>query len=156
MCRKSIAAASPWLQCLLLRLAQYDVEPRYLMGKDDVIADSPSQVSPLEPESEDRDNFGTILVHHTTSEILATVSQLEAVRLETQADQVLSQLNARFSGMARYWEGHLRKHLPILDLPGWGVIWRQVNHQDSQVHDSHIQWKEFLHVGHLGEEKMLL
>ena len=82
--KKSIAVANPELQCLLLRLAKYDVELTYLKGKDNVIADAFNKVSPLEPESEDRDNFGTIQVYHITSEVPASGSQPEAVRVVTQ------------------------------------------------------------------------
>ena len=38
--KKSVAAASPQLLCLLLRLAKYDIELPYLKGKDYVIADA--------------------------------------------------------------------------------------------------------------------
>ena len=62
--KESIAAASPQLQCLLFWLAKYDIELTYLKGKHNVIADAPGQVILLEPDSEDRDNFGAIPVHH--------------------------------------------------------------------------------------------
>ena len=70
--KKSIAAASLQLQCLLLRLEKYNVELTYLKGKDNVMADALSPVSPLEPGAEERDNLGAILVHHITSKIPAT------------------------------------------------------------------------------------
>ena len=57
-------------------LAKYDVELTYLKGKDNVIADALSWVSPLEAETKDRDNFGVIPVHHITSEVSAIGSQL--------------------------------------------------------------------------------
>ena len=38
--KRSIAAAIPQLQCLLLRLAKYDVELTYFKGKDNVIVDA--------------------------------------------------------------------------------------------------------------------
>ena len=44
--KKSIVCNSPRLQRLLLRLSQYDVNIEYLKGKDNVIADALSRVSP--------------------------------------------------------------------------------------------------------------
>ena len=46
MCKKSIVSNSPHLQRLLLRLSHYDVEIEYLKGKENVIADALSRVSP--------------------------------------------------------------------------------------------------------------
>ena len=63
----------------------------YLKGKDNVIADALNLVSPLEPKPEDADNFGVIPVHHITSEINTTGSQLEAISVAKQADSVLNQ-----------------------------------------------------------------
>ena len=89
--KKSIAVVSPQLQCLLLWLANYDVELIYLKGKQKVIANALSQASPLEPEPEDKDNFDVFPVHHIPSEISATGSSLETIRVATAADPVHSQ-----------------------------------------------------------------
>ena len=51
--KKTIATSSPRLQRLLLRLAQYDVNIEYLRGKENVIVDALSQVTPLKPELRD-------------------------------------------------------------------------------------------------------
>ena len=47
---KTIAAASPHLQRLLLRLAQYDLDISYLKGKKNVIADALSRILPKREE----------------------------------------------------------------------------------------------------------
>ena len=47
---KTIVAASPHLQRLLLRLAQYDLDITYLKGKKNVIADALSRISPKREE----------------------------------------------------------------------------------------------------------
>ena len=91
ICKKSTAAAIPQLQCLPLRLAKYE-EQTYVYDRNNVIAEALSQVSPLKPESEDRDNFGTLQAHHITSEITPTGSWLEAATVATQVGQVPSQL----------------------------------------------------------------
>ena len=68
------------------------MELTYLKGKDNVIMDALSNVSPLVPGAVEKDNFDAIPVHHITSDILAVESQLERVRVETQGDPELSQL----------------------------------------------------------------
>ena len=90
--RRSIVAASPQLQWLLLWQTKYDVKLKYLKGKDNAIADAFSCVSLLEPETADKDDFDTIPVHMIMSEVSAMESQLERVRMAMQADPVLSQL----------------------------------------------------------------
>ena len=46
----------------------------YLKGKDNIITDALSQISPLKPESAKKGDFDTILVHNIMSEIPATES----------------------------------------------------------------------------------
>ena len=68
--KKSIATTSPRLQRLLLRLAHYDVDIKYLKGKSNVIADACSQVSPLTEYKKSDRSFGTrdvIPVHQISS-----------------------------------------------------------------------------------------
>ena len=66
--KKSIISASPRLQRLLLRLAHYNLSIEFLRGKDNVIADALSRVSPLQstnPKAIDS-NIDVIPVHHIT------------------------------------------------------------------------------------------
>ena len=75
--KKSIATASPRLQRLLLRLAQYNVDIKYLKGRSNVIADALSQVSLLtEYRNSDRssETIDAIPVHQISS--TAPVSEL--------------------------------------------------------------------------------
>ena len=69
---KSSGAVNSLLQCLLLRLAKYDIQLTYLKGKDNVISNALNPVSPQEPEPEDKDNFDVIPVYHNKPDILAT------------------------------------------------------------------------------------
>ena len=64
----------------------------YLKGKNNVITDALSQISPLEPESADKDDFDAIPVHQVTFEIPTTESWLERIRVVMQAYPILSQL----------------------------------------------------------------
>ena len=70
--KKYIATASPKLQRLLLRLAHYEVDIKYLKGKSNVIADALSQVSSLtEYRNSDRSSETTdvIPVHQISSTV---------------------------------------------------------------------------------------
>ena len=46
---KTITIASTWLQRVLLKMAKYDIEIRYIQGKTTVIAETLSRVSYMEP-----------------------------------------------------------------------------------------------------------
>ena len=148
--KKSIAVASHPFQCLLLRLAKYDVQLTYLKGEDNDIEDALSQVSPHEPETEGRDNFGVIQVHHITSEIPDTGSFLEAVRVSTQADQVLSQLKHQiFQG----WQD-ARSGIPDNIYPFWNY-WDELLLKISKSSKTHklvipTSQQEFLRDLHVG------
>ena len=85
--KKTIAASSPRLQRLLLRLSQYDVDVQYLKRKENIIADALSRISPqavtLEGEREE-----VIPVHMLTAEIPANPASIECFKQVTAEDQV--------------------------------------------------------------------
>ena len=119
-----------------------------------VIADALSWVSSLEPVPEDKDNLGVIPVLHITSEIPATRSQLEAVRVEIQADPVLSQLKHQiFQG----WPD-ARGGISDNMYPFWNYYCDELSVEDRLIFKTHklmFPTSPHLHVGHLGEEKTL-
>jgi len=55
----------------LLRLSQYDVNIEYLKGKDNVVADALTRVSPHPRPNEGEDEEDFILVHMLTEKIPA-------------------------------------------------------------------------------------
>ena len=71
--KKTIAAASPRLQRLLLRLSKYNTEIEYLQGKQNVIADALSRVCPLPPMQEDY-KLENILIHIISNTVPATAT----------------------------------------------------------------------------------
>ena len=73
--KKSIAFSSPCLQRLLLRLSHYDVDIEYLKGKENVIADALSRVSP-QPVREGKKDRDVIPVHMLTEEIPADAASI--------------------------------------------------------------------------------
>lgn len=76
ICKKTITTSSLRLQRILLRLTQYDVHIEYLRGKENVIADTLSRVTPLKPEPQDYStilsNIEKIPVHQITQITLAS------------------------------------------------------------------------------------
>ena len=63
-----------------------------LKGKEYIITDAFSQISPLEPESSDKDDIYVLYAYNIMIEIPATESWLKKIRLAMQADPILSQL----------------------------------------------------------------
>ena len=89
---KTIAAASPCLQKLLLRLAQYALDITYLKSKKNVIVDALSRISPKREEELNLQDIDVIPVHYITSTVPADLDKLQDYRIATQNDRVLSVL----------------------------------------------------------------
>ena len=79
-------SAWPRLQRLLLKMAKYDVEIRYIQGKTNVVADALSRVSYMEPA------LPLLEVNALTSTLPASPAKLEEIRQCTDQDVVLSHL----------------------------------------------------------------
>ena len=90
--KKSIVSNSPRLQRLLLRLSQYDVNIEYLKGKDNVMADALSRVSPQAAPKEGEDEEDFIPVHMLTEEIPADSTRIGDFRNATAEDTTSSLL----------------------------------------------------------------
>ena len=86
--KKSIVCNSPRLQRLLLRLSQYNVSIEYLKGKDNIVADALSRVSPqpIPKEGEEAEDF--IPVHMLTEEIPADSTRVGDFRRATVEDTI--------------------------------------------------------------------
>lgn len=160
--KKTIATASPRLQRLLLRLAQYDVHVEYLKGKDNLIADALSRVSPLkEGEGSEKDfNKEIIPVHQLTEDTPASVSALNTFREATKEDKVLNQLLHQIHDG---WPED-RKSCPSLTQDFWtyreelsiedGLIFKGFRLVVPECLRKHTL--SVLHQGHFGTEKTLL
>ena len=89
--KKTIMSALPQLQRLLLKMAKYDVEIRYIQGKANVIADALSRVSYMEPPLKE-DEVPLLEVNAITSTLPASPAKLEEIRQCTDQDVVLAHL----------------------------------------------------------------
>ena len=84
-------SASPRLRRLLLKMAKYDVEIRYIPGITNVITDALSRVSYMERPL--KENEVLLLDVNTITSILpASRSKLEEIRQCTDQDVVLARL----------------------------------------------------------------
>ena len=83
--KKSIVCNSPRLQ-RLLRLSQYDVNIEYVKGKDNVVAEALSSVSPQPTPKEREDEEDFIPVHMLTEEIPADSTRIGDFRRATAED----------------------------------------------------------------------
>ena len=94
--KKTIATSGPRLQRLLLRLAQYNVNIQYLRGKENVIADALSRITPLKPELQDYNtkptNIEKIPVHLLTKIAPASSLRLKELCEATKNDPTLQLL----------------------------------------------------------------
>ena len=89
--KKTITSASPRLQRLLLKMAKYDVEIRYIQGKTNVIADALSRVSHMEPPMQENE-VPLLEVDTITNTLPASPAKIEEIRECTDQDVVLAHL----------------------------------------------------------------
>ena len=114
----------------------------------------------MKPEEADKDEFDAIPEHHITSKVSVMASQLERVRVATQADPGLSQLKHQiFQG----WPDVRRSVLESIH-PFWNQR-DELAVEDGLIVKAHklvitasqtLDFPNDLHVGHLGEEMPLL
>jgi len=158
--KKSIAANSTRLQRLLLRLSQYDIDLQYLRGKDNVIADALSRVSPLPLTAEDKEDSEFIPVHMLTAEFPADAKSIADFRKATAEDLVSSLL---MKTVMDGWQDSRKDCHPLL-LDYW-------NYRDEVSAENGLLFKgcrlivpanlrnqvlHIVHKGHFGIEKMQL
>ena len=160
--KKSIVSTSPRLQRLLLRLAHYDINIKFLRGKENVIADTLSRVCPL-PSSNSKtkeSNIDIIPVHHITQNTLISQTRLQELRLATQSGPTLCSLSKTIH---KGWP-QSKKDCPKQVLKFWdfrqeiseenGILYK--SHRLIVPHSERLETLKVLHVGHYAIEKMQL
>ena len=89
--KKPLARAPKRLQNLLLRLLHYDVEIRYMPGKDLILADTLSRAYPSNVEQQDNDkDLDTI--HVTSDHLHVTEKTLSELQTATAQDHTLTKV----------------------------------------------------------------
>ena len=156
--QKCVSDISPRLQRLMLRVHRYDVCLQYLQGKENVIADALSRISPL--PSNHKDSSDSVPVNLLTSAIPATPDRLAHLRTATSNDAQLSQLRHY---IVHGWPSH-RSECAQICQDFWnyrdelsieeGLIFK--NHRLLVPESERQYFLQKLHTGHLGEEKCLL
>jgi transposase InsO family protein len=160
MFNREVGASTPRQQRLLLKIHSYDVTLEYLKGKQNVIADALSRVSPLPPQEEDLKGLPVISMKLITSAVPATETKLQKIRQATSRDAGLSQVATYIH---HGWPQH-KTQCPQETHPFWnykeelsleaGLIYKGSRLVIPESEKASIL--EALHAGHLGEEKTLL
>ena len=157
--KKTIMSASPRLQRLLLKMAKYDVEIRYIQGKTNVIADALSRVSYMEPPLKE-DEVSLLEVNAITSTLPASPAKLEEIRQCTDQDVVLAHLkdvvhhgwpeypNECPQDLREFW--NFREDLSVEN----GLVLKR--HRLVIPSRLRPQMLQIIHQGHMGTEKCLL
>ena len=156
--KKPIAASSPRLQRLLLRLSQYNISIEYLKGKENVIADALSRVHPLPNDEEPQEDI--IPVHLLTEDVPADSTSMNSFRRETSKDTVSGLL---MRAVAEGWPDSKKDCHPLIT-----DYW---NYRDEISAENGLLFKghrlivpetlrnrilQTIHEGHFGIEKMQL
>ena len=152
---KHLTAAPPRLQRMLLRLQPYDLTIKYKPGKEMLIADALSRLSP--EDTRPMENLD-VQIHEVCPQVADTM--VREIRGETQKDPELSALKEIvYSG----WPS-TRKELPTLTKPYWsyrdeltvedGILMKGSRIIVPQTLQSQILAK--LHAAHQGAEKTKL
>ena len=144
----------------MLRLSQYDVNIEYLKGKDKVVADALSRVSPQPTPKEGQEEEDFIPVHMLTEEIPAHSTRIGDLRCATAKDTtsgLLMQVVA--NGLPE-----LKKdcHPLLVDYRTYreeistenGLLFK--GHRLIVPEKLHNRVLQTIHEGHFGFEKMQL
>ena len=142
-------SASPWLQRLLLKMARYNVETRYIQGKTNVIANALSRVFSIKPP-EGHQGVPLLEVNAITNILPASPAKLDEIRNQTSQDIVHSHLkDVIFQG----WPEYLNECPPDLSAEN-GLTLK--GHRLLIPSDLHSQIRQIIHQGHLGTGKCQL
>lgn len=142
-------SASPWLQRLLLKMARYNVETRYIQGKTNVIANALSRVFCVEPP-EGHQGVPLLEVNAITNIPPASPAKLDEIRNQTSQDIVLSHLkDVIYQG----WPEYLNECPPDLSVEN-GLILK--GHRLLIPSDLRTQIRQIIYQGHLGAGKCQL
>ena len=152
--KKPISSTSARVQRLLLRLLQYDIDIHYLPGKNNVIADALSRVSPLPPKAADIKAINCIAENELSVNIPASKTKMEEFQDSTSKDITLQELAKT---VHKGWPSE-RKDCPEILHPYWNYrecisLENGLLFKDDRLivpEAERCQILELLHYGHYG------
>ena len=158
--KKSLTAAPPRLQRMLLRLQRYEFKMKYKPGKEMIIADTLSRAYLTDEDSSQNSQMDDELegyVHTVVNRIPASAEGLEQIRKETASDETMKTLTAT---IRRGWP-ESRKQVPndIQDFWNYRDELSEVEgillKQDKIIIPPNLRVKmlEKIHQSHFGMEK---
>ena len=158
--KKSLTAAPPRLQRMLLRLQRYEFKMKYKPGKEMIIADTLFRAYLTDEDSSQNSQMDDELegyVHTVVNRIPASAEGLEQIRKETASDETMKTLTAT---IRRGWP-ESRKQVPndIQDFWNYRDELSEVEgillKQDKIIIPPNLRVKmlEKIHQSHFGMEK---
>ena len=145
-------------QRLLLKMAKYNVEMRYIQGKTNVVVDALSRVCCMEPPKEDQ-GVTLLEVNVITNTLPASPAKLDEIWNPTSQD---SQPSERCHSPRVAWVSKRMPFRPkkILEFQRRPLCWKKglilKGHRPLTLSDLHTQMLQIIHQGHLGVEKCQL
>ena len=145
-------------QRLLLKMAKYNVEMRYIQGKTNVVVDALSRVCCMEPPKEDQ-GVTLLEVNVITNTLPASPAKLDEIWNPTSQD---SQPSERCNSPRVAWVSKRMPFRPkkILEFQRRPLCWKKglilKGHRPLTLSDLHTQMLQIIHQGHLGVEKCQL
>ena len=152
--KKPISSTSARIQRLLLRLLQYDIDIHYLPGKNNVIADALSRVSPLPPKATNIKAINCIAENELSVIVPVSKTKMEEFQDSTSKDTTLQEL-AKL--VHKGWPKE-RKSCPEILHPYWNYrecisVENGLLFKDDRLivpETERNQILELLHYGHYG------
>ena len=157
--KKAVSETTPRLQRLMLRLHRYDIQVEYLKGKENVIADALSRVSPLPPSQDDMEHTDLVPINHLEEMQERGTDSTKKIRTETALDPALQQMKLY---VTQGWPERIQDCDGAVQ-PFW-TYKEQVSLENGILYkDSRFivpramqpQMLQDLHAAHQGEEKTM-
>jgi transposase InsO family protein len=157
--RQAVSETTPRLQRLMLRLHRYDIQVEYLKGKENVIADALSRVSPLPPSQSDMEHTDLVPINHLEEMQERGTDNMKKLRVETALDPALQQMKLYVTqGWPERIQGCDEAVRPFWTYKEQVSLENGILYKDSRVivpYTMRPKMLQDLHAAHQGEEKTM-